>query len=71
MEDHAAANDSSWAGELRYMAQLHAAMLVAPAGSCSLLKQQLNEVERTLGITYEAAVAKGLMGDQCNQAGST
>jgi hypothetical protein len=53
--------DESWADALRHMAQLHAAMIVAPAGSCAGIKQQMNELERRLGITYEAAVDKGLI----------
>ncbi len=54
-------NDESWAAGVRHLAQLHAAMLVAPAGSCGELKLRMNELERRLGITFEAAVAKGII----------
>lgn len=54
-------SDESWAADIHHLAQLHAAMLVAPAGSCGELKQKINELERRLGMTYEAAVARGLI----------
>ncbi len=57
----AGANDESWADGIQHLAQLHAAMLAAPAGSCGDLKQQMNELEQQLGISYEAAVAKGMI----------
>lgn len=53
--------DESWADGLQHLEQLHAAMLAAPAGSCGELKQRMNELERTLGVTYEAAVRQGLI----------
>lgn len=55
------ANDESWAHGIQHLAQLHAAMLVAPTGSCGELKQRMNELEQALGISFEAAVAKGLI----------
>ena len=54
--------DESWTAGVRHLAQLHAAMLAAPTGSCGELKQKMNELEQSLGITYEAAVAKGMVG---------
>ena len=55
------AEDASWAGGLAHLARLHAAMLAAPAGSCGEIKVKMNELERTLGITYDEALAKGLI----------
>ncbi len=57
-------DDESWAAGVQHLAQLHAAMLVAPAGSCGELKQRMNALEKRLGITYEAAVAKGMIAAQ-------
>lgn len=57
-------DDDSWAAGVAHLAQLHAAMLAAPAGSCGELKQRMNELEQSLGITFEAAVAKGMIASQ-------
>lgn len=55
-EDH-----ESWAEGLQHLAHLHMAMRAASAGTCGTIKQEMNALEHRLGITHEAAVAKGLL----------
>ena len=57
------ANDEreGWEEGLRHMERLHEAMLLASAGSCGVIKVELNELERKLGITYEDARSRGLL----------
>lgn len=57
MEQHS----ESWAEDIRHLSRLHEALLGASIFSCAAIKEQMAELERKLGITFEEAMARGLM----------